>query len=152
MKVNIQHITDSKWDRFCECREAPIPHGRDSPSRLSPGRAFTNPWMQSIITGGPREQDAAMDRRHNLSEEELQNWVLLPDAFAAEEFERIGRIVESCELYKVYCELVRRAEKDVEDHLETEAGRDSRQRLLDQVSEKCVASLTSDICRDPQNT
>lgn len=67
------------------------------------------------------------------SETELQNWTLLPDALAAEESERIKSHVESCVTCKVYCELVRAAEKDAEAYLQTETGRNRGQNLLDRI-------------------
>ncbi len=82
------------------------------------------------------------------SENELQNWTLLPDAFGAEEFERIKRHVVSCEICKVYCELVRMAEKDVESYLQTEAGLTRRQNLLDHIKSVCSSDCPCQVARD----
>lgn len=68
------------------------------------------------------------------SEEELQNWTLLPDALTSEESERIKKHVDGCEICTVYCELVRTAEKDVEVYLQTELGRNRGQNLLYQIA------------------
>lgn len=76
--------------------------------------------------------------QHHPSEEELQNWTLLPDAVAGEESERIKRHVDSCELCKVYCELVLAAEKDVEAYLQTETGRNRRRKLLNRIASECA--------------
>lgn len=89
-----------------------------------------------MSTNNNRNVDA-QEVRHNKShpsEEELQNWALVPEALSNEEFERIGRFVGRCDVCKVYCEFVRSAEKEVEAHLHTETGRNARQILLDRIA------------------
>jgi DeoR/GlpR family transcriptional regulator of sugar metabolism len=75
------------------------------------------------------------------SEEELQDWTLVPDAFAPEDAERIKSHMASCVTCKVYCELVRGAEKDVEAYLQTGTGRNQGQKLLDRIVPEAACGL-----------